>query len=402
MTRHALRLIILGIAAEGTLSADAQNLQVLWSADHGAQVSAVAFSPDSSLVASGSSYAYGSQAWAKLWTAANGQPVDTYNDFGVQDSIVDVAISSPSQLLAVGYTFPDFYNGYARTNLEDIATHALTAQYNGSHLSFSADGGLLATGGGYFVRDVYVHNLTSGQLIEDVYTGDYIWSLALAPNGAYFAAGAPGPNGVVRVYSVPSGQLLHTLTGAGAAIATVAISPDSTLIAAGAGEPQGADGAIRIWRADTGQLVHYLPGHAARTSTVAFSPDGRKLLSYGSEAQVGPPQTLKVWRLTDEALLDTFVGVGAYVHYAPDGSAIVYASGTQVVVARAPRGVVGDLNCDGQVDFGDINPFVLALDGQPEYVQAYPSCDYFNADINGDGPVDFADVNPFIARLASP
>jgi WD40 repeat protein len=144
MTRHARQLVALGIPMALTLAAHAQSLQVLWSANHGAQVSAVAFSPDSTRVASGSSYAYGSQAWAKLWNAANGQPVDTYDDFGIADSIVDVAIAPPSQLLAVGYTYPDFYNGYARTDLFDIAAHAAIAQYNGSHLSFSGDGSLLA------------------------------------------------------------------------------------------------------------------------------------------------------------------------------------------------------------------------------------------------------------------
>jgi WD40 repeat protein len=56
---------------------------------------------------------------------------------------------------------------------------------------------------------------------------------------------------------VPDGQLLHTLTGAGAAISAIDISPDSVFIAAGAGEPQGYDGSIRVWRVDTGELVHH-------------------------------------------------------------------------------------------------------------------------------------------------
>ncbi len=59
----------------------------------------------------------------------------------------------------------------------------------------------------------------------------------------------------------------------------------------------------------------------------------------------------------------------------------------------------GDLNCDGTVDFGDINPFVLALTSHSGYVQAYPDCNYWLADINGDGFVDFGDINPFVALL---
>ena len=60
----------------------------------------------------------------------------------------------------------------------------------------------------------------------------------------------------------------------------------------------------------------------------------------------------------------------------------------------------GDLNCDGVVNFGDINPFVLALSSPAGYEAAYPGCNVMLADCNGDGYVNFADINPFVALLA--
>ena len=60
----------------------------------------------------------------------------------------------------------------------------------------------------------------------------------------------------------------------------------------------------------------------------------------------------------------------------------------------------GDLNCDGVVDFHDINPFVLALTGQTAYETAFPDCRWLNADCNNDGVVNFADINPFVALLS--
>jgi hypothetical protein len=60
----------------------------------------------------------------------------------------------------------------------------------------------------------------------------------------------------------------------------------------------------------------------------------------------------------------------------------------------------GDLNCDGEVDFGDINPFVLALVDPGAYAAMFPNCDILNADINGDGLVNFGDINPFVALLS--
>ena len=62
--------------------------------------------------------------------------------------------------------------------------------------------------------------------------------------------------------------------------------------------------------------------------------------------------------------------------------------------------VPGDLNCDGVVDFGDINPFALLLANPAAWEMAFPGCPQLNGDINGDGEVDFGDINPFVALLS--
>jgi hypothetical protein len=62
--------------------------------------------------------------------------------------------------------------------------------------------------------------------------------------------------------------------------------------------------------------------------------------------------------------------------------------------------LLGDLNCDGVLDFDDINPFVLALSDPVAYQAAYPECYVENADCNGDGVVDFDDINAFVALLS--
>ena len=62
----------------------------------------------------------------------------------------------------------------------------------------------------------------------------------------------------------------------------------------------------------------------------------------------------------------------------------------------------GDLNCDGVVSFGDINPFVLVLTNPDLWQATNPNCPLLNGDINADGAVDFRDINPFIALLTAP
>ncbi len=60
----------------------------------------------------------------------------------------------------------------------------------------------------------------------------------------------------------------------------------------------------------------------------------------------------------------------------------------------------GDLNCDGAVDFDDIDAFVLSLTGRAAYEAAFPSCRWHHGDINRDGDVTFDDIDPFVALLS--
>ena len=59
----------------------------------------------------------------------------------------------------------------------------------------------------------------------------------------------------------------------------------------------------------------------------------------------------------------------------------------------------GDVNCDGNVDFFDIDPFVLAVTDPAGYAAAYPDCNIMLADCNGDGFVNFFDIDCFVALI---
>ena len=65
----------------------------------------------------------------------------------------------------------------------------------------------------------------------------------------------------------------------------------------------------------------------------------------------------------------------------------------------APAMMRGDINCDGAVDFFDIDPLVLALSGAAAYAAEFPNCDWLSADCDMDGDVDFFDIDPFVALL---
>ncbi len=62
---------------------------------------------------------------------------------------------------------------------------------------------------------------------------------------------------------------------------------------------------------------------------------------------------------------------------------------------------LGDLNCDGVANNGDIDAFVLAISDATAYAATYPDCDFELADCNEDGAVNNGDIDAFIAQMAS-
>ncbi len=64
----------------------------------------------------------------------------------------------------------------------------------------------------------------------------------------------------------------------------------------------------------------------------------------------------------------------------------------------------GDSNCDGYVNFDDINYFVAAVVDEQSWIDLHggsPSCGYENNDANWDGYVNFDDISPFVDGIVA-
>ncbi len=68
-------------------------------------------------------------------------------------------------------------------------------------------------------------------------------------------------------------------------------------------------------------------------------------------------------------------------------------------IQTAGPGLLGDMNCDGNVSVGDINPFVLALTDPTGYAAMFPDCNILNGDCTEDGNVSVGDINCFVALV---
>ncbi len=90
-------------------------------------------------------------------------------------------------------------------------------------------------------------------------------------------------------------------------------------------------------------------------------------------------------------------------HYAfPDNpfNPIGFVEGGQLLALYVPQSFrTGDMNCDGTVNFEDIDAFVTALASASAYAQQYPACARILADTSGDGSVDFNDIDDFVSVL---
>jgi hypothetical protein len=65
---------------------------------------------------------------------------------------------------------------------------------------------------------------------------------------------------------------------------------------------------------------------------------------------------------------------------------------------------VGDCNCDGLVNWRDIDYLVAAMNDNfagwaAAFAPSQPSCSYANNDITGDGLVNWRDIDPFITVM---
>ena len=155
-------------------------------------------------------------------------------------------------------------------------------------LAFSPDGKLLAFG----CADGVVGFLSTrdGKRVKQLCeTGLSITTLAFSPDGLYLAVGGEGLG--VQLWHLQERRIVRTihpkLLGSRGWVNALAFSPDSQLIATAS-----MDEVVRIWKVVNGKLLRTLKGHKGWVTAVAFSPDGKWLASGSSD------KTIRLWRLT--------------------------------------------------------------------------------------------------------
>ena len=240
----------------------------------------MSFSPDGLLLASGSG-----DNTVKLWDVQTHTNIATLE--GHTDSVPSVSFSPDGLLLASG-SYDD------TVKLWDVQTHTTIATLEGHQgsvpsVSFSPDGTLLASGSYDDTVKLWdVKNRTNIATLEG--HGWLVESVSFSPDGTLLASGSR--DNTVKLWDVQTHTNIATLVGDQRYVLSVSFSPDGTLLASGNG-----DDTVKLWDVQTHTHVATLEGYQGDVTSVSFSPDGTTLASGSIDG------TVKLWDVAEAATL---------------------------------------------------------------------------------------------------
>ncbi|NIR52486.1 TIR domain-containing protein, partial [candidate division KSB1 bacterium] len=242
---------------------------------HREQVHSVAFSPDGTMLVSASS----NNVW--LWRVSDGTRIPTFERVASER----IALSPDGTTLAS--TSPIWQSKktielWRMSDGEHLTTlKSAEAESGFQSIAFSPDGANLAA---VAMRTIFLWHVSDGKILRHFKVSEEesgASSVAFSPDGKTLAAGASS----VWLWRVSDGTLLNRLRKQNVnmwddqGVNSLAFAPNGAIIASG-----HTDKTVRLWRLSGRKLP--LKGHKKKVNCVAFSPDGAMLASGSDDRTV--------------------------------------------------------------------------------------------------------------------
>ncbi|MEZ4669310.1 MAG: WD40 repeat domain-containing protein [Anaerolineae bacterium] len=277
-----------------------------------AGINALAFSPDSSLVAGG---ANNNSIW--IWNTDSGDKIAQWTEnvaerlYGV--GIGDVAFNSDGSVLAVA-------NSEYNITLHDVVTGEVVTTLVGhkaivDSVAFSPNGHTIASASKDGVVLLWDWRETGTQHVTLHVEGRSILRVLFSPDGRTLAA--VSADNIIHLWDVIKVVKQGELRGHSDTIIDIAFSPDSQQLASAS-----ADETVRLWDVETAaeaQQVTLSRGQENGIISAVFSPDGKTLAAGGIDNMVW------LWDVAsggEQVVMDTGGKISYGVAISPDGTRV--------------------------------------------------------------------------------
>lgn len=152
-------------------------------------------------------------------------------------------------------------------------------------------------------------------LLKEFSTTGAIYSVAVSPDSKIIASGNSEQN--IELWDLQTSKKLQTLKGNTGRVYDIYFSPDGKRIVSASDDRK-----VIIWDLKTGKVLNNLEGHQERVYTAIFSPDGKVIASSSAD------RTIRLWNAETGKSINTFQEKSwVYdISFTPDGKVLTSGS----------------------------------------------------------------------------